>query len=195
MTILLNNIIAANVTPANATMWCGKLNLACTKYVIDTPLRVAHFLAQIAHESAGLAAITENLNYSADRLVAVFPKYFPTLISAQPYARKPQKIANKIYGNRMGNGDELSGDGWKYRGRGFIQLTGRNNYRQYGYEDNPDVIDPADSAAWYWSTRALNPLADQDDVVSITKKINGGLNGLDDRKSRLAKIKASLGIQ
>lgn len=192
--LTLNNVIAAGVNPAIAASWVTKLNMACDHFDIGTPLRYAHFLAQIAHESAGLTATIENLNYSSQGLMKTFPKYFPDFATATEYSHNPQKIANKVYANRMGNGDEASGDGWKYRGRGFIQLTGHDNYKNYGFEDNPDSVDPADSAAWFWYTRALNPLADQDDILTITKLINGGVNGLDDRTARLARVKASLGI-
>jgi putative chitinase len=192
--IALNNLLAAGATQSIAMTWIDKLNDAGIKYEINTPLRIAHFLAQIAHESAGLTATVENLNYSAMGLMKTFPKYFPTLQAATYYSRQPEKIANKVYANRMGNGGETSGDGWKYRGRGFIQLTGHDNYVRYGHENDPNNIDPADSAAWFWSTHNLNALADNDDVMGITKVINGKFNGLDDRKARLAKVKASLGI-
>ncbi len=163
------------------------------KFTINTPLRLAHFLAQCAHESAGFTALEEKLSYSADRLKQVFPKYFPDNL-ADNYARQPEKIASRIYGNRMGNGDETSRDGYKYRGRGYIQLTGKDNYNAFAQSINDDILNNPDwvatkypllSAAWFWDTRSLNQLADEgsgDEVVTkITKKVNGGLNGLDDR--------------
>lgn len=163
------------------------------KFNINTPLRLAHFLAQCAHESAEFTALQEKLNYSAVRLKQVFPKYFPDNL-ADSYAYQPEKIASRIYGNRMGNGDEASGEGYQYRGRGYIQLTGKDNYRAFAQTVSDDILQDPDlvatkypllSAAWFWNTRSLNPLADQgsDDqvVTSITKKVNGGLNGLDDR--------------
>ena len=163
------------------------------KFNINTPLRLAHFIAQCAHESAEFTALQEKLNYSAVRLKQVFPKYFPDNL-ADSYARQPEKIASRIYGNRMGNGDETSGEGYKYRGRGYIQLTGKDNYNAFAQTVSDDILHDPDlvatkypllSAAWFWNTRSLNPLADQgsgDEVVTnITKKVNGGLNGLDDR--------------
>lgn len=163
------------------------------KFDIDTPLRLAHFLAQCAHESTEFTAREENLNYSAARLKQVFPKYFPDNL-ASSYARQPEKIASRIYGGRMGNGDEASKEGYKYRGRGYIQLTGKDNYSAFAQTvsddilQNPDLVAtkyPLLSAAWFWNTRSLNQLADQgsgDDVVTkITKKVNGGLNGLSER--------------
>lgn len=163
------------------------------KFNINTPLRLAHFLAQCAHESAEFTALQEKLNYSAVRLKQVFPKYFPDNL-ADSYARQPEKIASRIYGNRMGNGDEASGEGYQYRGRGYIQLTGKDNYSAFAQTVSDDILQDPDlvatkypllSAAWFWNTRSLNPLADQgsDDqvVTNITKKVNGGLNGLDDR--------------
>ena len=163
------------------------------KFNINTPLRLAHFLAQCAHESAEFTALQEKLNYSAVRLKQVFPKYFPDNL-ADSYARQPEKIASRIYGNRMGNGDEASGEGYQYRGRGYIQLTGKDNYSAFAQTVSDDILHDPDlvatkypllSAAWFWDTRSLNPLADQgsDDqvVTQITKKVNGGLNGLDDR--------------
>jgi putative chitinase len=164
------------------------------KFQINTPLRLAHFLAQCGHESGGFRVTQENLNYSAKGLAGIFKKYFPTEAAATPYARQPQKIANKVYANRMANGSEASGDGYKFRGRGYIQLTGRDNYTQFGKaigEDiasNPDVVSSNYallSAAWFWSKNGLNKLADGgagDTVVtSITKRVNGGTIGLPDR--------------
>ena len=164
------------------------------KFQINTPLRLAHFLAQCGHESGGFRATQENLNYSAKGLNGIFKKYFPTEAAATPYARQPQKIANKVYANRMSNGDEASGDGYKFRGRGYIQLTGRANYTLFGKaigEDvtgNPDVVSGKYallSAAWFWSNNGLNKLADGGStdavVTSITKRVNGGTIGLADR--------------
>lgn len=169
------------------------------KFGIDTPLRKAHFLSQVAHESGGLQYSQENLNYSAKGLRSVFGKYFPTMEIANTYARKPEKIANRVYANRMGNGNEASGDGWKYRGRGLIQLTGKENYqkfaRDYGVDcvKKPDLLlDPEwalTSACWFWKKRNLNPYADANDIIMITKKINGGINGLNDRQQYLASFK------
>jgi len=164
------------------------------KFQINTPLRLAHFLAQCGHESGGFRATQENLNYSAKGLNGIFKKYFPTEASAAAYARNPQKIANKVYANRMSNGDEASGDGFKFRGRGYIQLTGRANYTLFGKaigEDvtgNPDVVSGKYallSAAWFWSNNGLNKLADGGStdavVTTITKRVNGGVIGLADR--------------
>jgi putative chitinase len=164
------------------------------KFGINTPLRVAHFLAQCGHESGGFRVTQENLNYSAKGLNGIFRKYFPTEASAAAYARQPQKIANKVYANRMANGSEASGDGYKFRGRGYIQLTGRDNYTQFGkaigvdIPSNPDLVSSKyalASAAWFWSKNGLNKLADNgatDTVVtSITKRVNGGTIGLPDR--------------
>jgi putative chitinase len=164
------------------------------KFGINTPLRVAHFLAQCGHESGGFRVTQENLNYSAKGLNGIFRKYFPTEAAATPYARQPQKIANKVYANRMANGSEASGDGYKFRGRGYIQLTGRDNYTQFGkaigvdIPSNPDLVSSKyalASAAWFWSKNGLNKLADNgatDTVVtSITKRVNGGTIGLPDR--------------
>jgi len=164
------------------------------KFQINTPLRLAHFLAQCGHESGGFRVTQENLNYSAKGLMGIFKKYFPTEAIANAYQRQPQKIANKVYANRMSNGDEASGDGFKFRGRGYIQLTGRANYTLFGKsigEDiasNPDVVSGKYallSAAWFWSNNGLNKLADggaTDAVVTtITKRVNGGTIGLADR--------------
>ena len=164
------------------------------KFGIDTPLRLAHFLAQCGHESGGFKATQENLNYSAKGLNGIFKKYFPTEASAAAYARNPQKIANKVYGGRMGNGLEASGEGYKFRGRGYIQLTGKENYTAFGKAIGEDILANPDkvastyallSAAWFFSKNGLHKMADggaTDAVVtSITKRVNGGTIGLADR--------------
>lgn len=183
-----------------AEKYLTPLNACFEKYEINTPLRIAHFLAQVCHESNNFSAVSENLNYSASALRRVFGKYFNDDDIANEYARQPEKIANRVYASRMGNGDETSGDGWAYRGRGLMQLTGKSNYQRfddaYGVDvvSQPDVIanDPAlcvAVAGWYWDGNDLNTLADDDDVKRITKRINGGYHGLDDRKSRLFKVR------
>jgi len=164
------------------------------KFEINTPLRLAHFLAQCGHESGGFKAVQENLNYSAKGLNGVFKKYFPTLESALPYERKPEKIASKVYGGRMGNGPESTGEGYKFRGRGYIQLTGKDNYKAFGAAIGEDMTATPDkvathypllSAAWFFSKNGLHKLADggaTDAVVTqITKRVNGGTIGLPDR--------------
>ena len=164
------------------------------KFQINTPLRLAHFLAQCGHESGGFRATQENLNYSAKGLNGIFKKYFPTEASAAAYARNPQKIANKVYGGRMGNGLEASGEGYKFRGRGYIQLTGKENYTAFGKAIGEDILANPDkvastyallSAAWFFSKNGLHKMADggaTDQVVtSITKRVNGGTIGLADR--------------
>jgi len=164
------------------------------KFQINTPLRLAHFLAQCGHESGGFKATQENLNYSAKGLNGIFKKYFPTLESALPYERKPEKIASKVYGGRMGNGPESSGEGYKFRGRGYIQLTGKENYTAFGKSIGEDILSNPDvvaskyallSAAWFFSKNGLHKMADggaTDAVVtSITKRVNGGTIGLTDR--------------
>ena len=175
--------------------WAESMNNVFPTYEINTPHRIAAFLAQCGHESGGWTVFEENLNYSAQGLCGIFKKYFPTLESAQPYARHPEMIANKIYANRMGNGAPETGDGYKYRGRGPIQLTGKDNYRAFAkdmFEDwenlfeNPDwVTSDRDfalmSAIWFWNKNKLNVQADSGDIKLMTKKINGGYIGLEDR--------------
>ena len=164
------------------------------KFQIDTPLRLAHFLAQCGHESGGFRLTKENLNYSAKGLTGTFKKYFPTEAAAKPYERQPVKIANKVYGNRMGNGPESSGEGAKFCGRGYIQLTGKDNYTAFGKSINEDILSNPDkvasdyallSAAWFFSKNGLHKMADEgatDTVVTkITKRVNGGTIGLADR--------------
>jgi putative chitinase len=165
-----------------------------TKFGINTPLRVAHFLAQCGHESGGFRLTKENLNYSAKGLMGIFKKYFPTEALAKAYERQPAKIANKVYSNRMGNGTEASGDGAKFCGRGYIQLTGKENYTAFGKSIGVDVCANPElvasqyalaSAAWFFSKNGLHKMADEgasDAVVTkITKRVNGGTIGLPDR--------------
>lgn len=162
------------------------------KYDITTVERVAGFLAQCGHESADFTVLKENLNYSAEGLHKVFPKRFPTLESAQPYNRNPEKIANKIYSDRMGNGPEASGEGYKFRGRGAIQLTGKDNYSRFASAIGKSLDETVaytetlegaiESACWFWQTHKLNDYCDKNDIVGMTKVINGGTIGLDDRK-------------
>lgn len=171
--------------------WYKAIVAILPDYDIDTPNRVACWLGQTAHESGEYRLLRENLNYSADGLNKIFKKYFPTVESAKPYARNPEKIANRVYGGRMGNGDEASGDGWKYRGRGLIQLTGKNNYENFAMSiDTPmdeavqflETYEGAvQSACWFWETNNLNQWADKLDILTLTKRINGGTIGLDDR--------------
>ena len=164
------------------------------KFQIDSALRLAHFLAQCGHESGGFRLTKENLNYSAKGLNGIFKKYFPTLESALPYERKPEKIANKVYGGRMGNGPEASGDGAKFCGRGYIQLTGKDNYTAFGKSIGEDMTVTPDvvaskyallSAAWFFSKNGLHKIADEGAsdlvVTKITKRVNGGTIGLPDR--------------
>ena len=164
------------------------------KFQINTPLRLAHFLAQCGHESGGFRLTKENLNYSAKGLMGIFKKYFPTEALAKQYERKPEKIANKVYGGRMGNGVEATGEGYKFRGRGYIQLTGKDNYKAFDAVINEDIAANPTwvaekyallSAAWFFSKNGLHKLADggaTDTVVtSITKRVNGGTIGLPDR--------------
>jgi putative chitinase len=164
------------------------------KFELNTPLRLAHFLAQAGHESGGFKAVNENLNYGAKGLLGIFKKYFPTPEKAALYERKPEKIANLVYGGRMGNGPEASGEGYKFRGRGYIQLTGKDNYKAFdavvseAIVDNPDLVAtkyPLLSAAWFFHKNGLHKIADKgatDAIVTeVTKRVNGGTIGLADR--------------
>jgi putative chitinase len=172
--------------------WYDALYQILPEYQINTPHRVAAFIAQCAHESGNFRFLQENLNYKAESLTKTFRKYFPTLESTQPYAKKPQMIANKVYANRMGNGDEASGDGFRYLGRGLIQLTGKNNYTFFaasvGIEDMEECVEylgtfegAVQSACFFWETTKLNNEADAGDIKTMTRKINGGFIGLEDR--------------
>jgi putative chitinase len=171
------------------------------KFNITTPLRLAHFLAQCGHESAGFKAVQENLNYSAKGLLGIFKKYFPTQTLAEQYERNPQKIASKVYGGRMGNGPEPTGDGFKFRGRGYIQLTGKDNYTNFAKfigEDtvaNPDLVAtkyPLASAAFFFNSNGLWSICDKgsDDatVTAVTKRVNGGTIGIDHRLKEFNKF-------
>ena len=180
------------------------LATAMRRFEIDTPPRMAAFTAQLAHESGQLQRWTENLSYRWERLRQVFPKYFTTDAEARAFDRKPERIANRVYAGRMGNGPEPSGDGWRYRGRGPIQLTGKDNYRACGSAIGVDLVGDPDllstpgpgclAAAWFWARNDLNTLADAGDFVTITRRINGGLNGLADRREFWEHAKAVFGV-
>jgi putative chitinase len=187
----LNEIIGKNPYIDN---WYHALCEILPKYEINTPERVAAFVAQCAHESGGFKFLKENLNYKAASLRKVFPKYFPDDEIANQYANHPNKqeaIASRIYANRMGNGDEASGDGFRYLGRGLIQLTGKNNYTIFAasidtpLEDIPEYLQTFEgavqSACWFWEQNNLNQWADKGDILTLTKRINGGTIGLEDR--------------
>ena len=190
-----------NIDPS----WVDVLNKTLEKYEINTPLRVAHFISQCAHESGNFKILKENLNYSQQGLRKVFPKYFPDDATAFRYARQPAAIANKVYAGRMGNGPESSGDGWKYSGKGLIQLTGKSNVQkcsQFLFSDDRLVADPTwistqegavASATWFWSANDLNKIADSDNIVLMTKRINGGNIGLFERTELLHKCKEVFG--
>ena len=174
-----------------ADHWFEALCEILPDYEINTVSRVAAFLAQTAHESGGYRAIKENLNYRAVTLRKIFPKYFPNDDIANAYAGKPEMIANKVYGGRMGNGPEETGDGFRYCGRGLIQLTGKDNYTRYAQSLEISVEEASEhlttfegcvqSAAWFWEANNLNQWADAGDILTLTKRINGGTIGLEDR--------------
>jgi len=171
--------------------WIEAFDQLLPDYEINTPKRIAAFIAQCAHESGGFRFLKENLNYKAESLMKTFPKYFSDKDTANAYAKQPVKIANRVYANRMGNGDEASGDGFKYCGRGLIQLTGKSNYSWFAasLEISPEEASAyletfegaAQSACWFWESNNLNVEADAGDIKKMTKKINGGYIGLDDR--------------
>ena len=183
----------AQIIPGNPYIdhWYDALSQALPDYDINTPQRIASFLAQCAHESGGFVFLQENLNYRAESLSRVWPKYFPPNIAAE-YAHNPERIANRAYANRMGNGPESSGDGWAHCGRGLIQLTGRSNYQAFAdsietsIEDIPHYLatfeGAVQSACWFWENNNLNQYADSGDILTMTKRINGGTIGLEDRQ-------------
>lgn len=188
---------------ADAEKYIDALNEAMDKFGIDTPARQAMFLAQCCHESGHFRLTQENLNYKAESLSRVFPKYFRDK-DPEDYAKQPEKIANLVYGNRMGNGDEESGDGWRFHGRGLIQLTGKDNYEALGEAIGKDLTAEPDfvaspegaalSAAWFWHKNNLNHFADADDIVSCTKRVNGGTIGLEERKELYEGAKRAFGV-
>jgi putative chitinase len=197
VTLDLLKQLCPSTKAATLAKYVEPLNTVGSHYdLFANPKRMAAFLAQVAHESGGFNFTKEGLNYSAQALNRTFKKYFPTVASAQPYARNPQKIANKVYANRMGNGPESSGDGYKFCGRGLIQLTGRNNYTRFAtaigktldeaiqYLETPEGA--VASAAWFWDVNKLNIYADKGDFVGLTRRINGGTNGLADRQHHYA---------
>lgn len=193
-----------NVSEENLNIFVQSFNKWAPVFSINTQLRAAHFLAQVMHESSCLKRTEENLAYSSSGLLKTFPKYFKTPELSAEYAYKPTKIANRVYANRMGNGYEDSGDGWRYRGRGLIMITGRNNYEAYensGYcngsvTEHPEWLTSypgaIKSAMWFWSLNGCNELADMDNIAAITKRINGGINGYNERIRYLCKFKKAL---
>lgn len=220
MTPTLEHLMAAGIKRDVAERWLPHVQSALIRFNINTKNQVAAWLAQTAHESAGYTALTENLNYSADTMAVVWPGRFAEMGPnkkpkkdakgksipnkfAQALHRKPEMIANAVYSGRMGNGNIESGEGWKFRGRGLKQLTGKDNHRRcsegLGVDlvGNPDLLlDPqyaAASAAWFWETNKCGPLADAGDFVGLTKKINGGTIGLEDRTKRYKAVLAAMG--
>ena len=183
--------------------WEAPLQAAFDKYDINTLKRQAAFIGQCAHESGNFKTLEENLHYKAESLMKVWPSRFPDLATAAAYANNPQRIADKVYGGRMGNGTEETGDGWKYHGRGLIQLTGRENYERCGNAIGANLLEQPSllvepnyavmSAGWFWNKKGLNELADQQEHGQITKRINVGLIGLDDRIAKTTKAAQALG--
>jgi putative chitinase len=192
-TILTKDQLKQMVKNPHIDHWYEVLEQLLDDYDISTPLRVSHFIAQCSHESGNFVFIKENLNYKAASLQKIFSKYFPTAELAQQYANKPERIANRIYASRMGNGDEASGDGYRYCGRGLIQLTGKDNYTFFAgslgisVEEASEYLatfeGAAQSACWFWEQNNLNRFADANDVRGLTRAINGGYIGLEDRQS------------
>lgn len=181
---MIERLIAAGVPPTQAKLFAAPLAEVFDAYAISTPQRQAAFLAQALHESGGFAVLEENLYYTRpDRIRAVFPSRVPTVADAVPLTKNPQALANRVYAGRLGNGNEASGDGWRYRGRGIFQLTGRDNYARCGldlgepYEVRPELValpaHAAMTAGWYWDKNDLNRLADRGDIDGITRAING----------------------
>jgi len=194
------HLSAAGVS--NPDAWLGAVIVACNNYNISTKKQIAAFIAQTAHESGGYTRLTENLNYSAEALMRVWPRRFPTKKIADAFARQPELIANQVYSGRMGNGPVQSGDGWRYIGRGLKQLTGKDNYSRCSkalsvnlVEDPALLLKPmfaAQSAAWFWNVNNCGALADAGEFELLTQRINGGLIGLADRKARYDRV---MGIQ
>ena len=183
--------------PTASTNWFNSFIDSLPEDMIESPNRIAGFLAQTSHESGKYKFLVENLNYSDKGLLKTFPKYFNES-NVMEYARKPEAIANRVYANRMGNGDEASGDGWKYCGRGLIQLTGKNNYQAFADSEQMDIeelpnylttyVGAVRSALWFWNKNNLNVTSDAGDLVMMTKKINGGTHGLAERTAEYKRI-------
>lgn len=206
---LIRRVLASYTMPSNDALneFVASFNQWNEVFKINTSLRIAAYLSQVLYESAFLSAKTENLNYSADGLLKTFPKYFKNRAEAEAYARQPEKIANKVYANRYGNGNEASGDGWRYRGRGLIQLTFRSNYEEFSKYDlctepvlkNPDKVAtyPLDQVAamWYWEKKKINEPADRGDTTEVTKRVNGGTNGLAQRNVIYRRLIREFGIK
>jgi putative chitinase len=218
MTPRIAHLVAAGVKQDVAEKWIEAIRETCNTFGIDTDRRIAAFVAQCAHESGGFTALSENLNYSADTMAAVWPNRFAEKDAdgkyvlesgkkkpnkfAQALHRKPEAIANVVYASRMGNGPIAGGEGWKYRGRGLKQLTGKDNYTRCGKAlgvdlvENPDLLTTpryaALSAGWFWQSNNLSQFADNGDIEGMTKKINGGLIGYTDRKARYDRALASI---
>ena len=206
---LIRRVLAGYPVPSDDALnaFVASFNQWNEVFKINTPLRVAAYLSQVLVESAYLTASVENLNYSADGLLKTFPKYFKSRAEAEAYARKPEKIANKVYANRYGNGNEASGDGWRYRGRGLIQLTFRSNYEEFSRYDlctepvlkQPDKVAefPVNqiAAMWYWEKRKINDPADNGNMDEVTKRVNGGSNGLATRKTIYRRLSNEFGIK
>jgi predicted chitinase len=200
MKLRKSELLDLDVPPGRTANYLNALNAGMARAEVNTGLRMAHFLSQLLHESGNLRHLRENMNYSDEALRRVFRRYF-TPAEARDYARQPARIGARVYANRMGNGDEASGDGYRYRGRGFIQLTGKDNYRAFSEFIGDDVVAqpdrvathyPVDSAVFFWIRNDLNELADLDDVVAVTRRINGGTNGLDHRMALLAEARQVL---
>ena len=206
----LNSNILRRIFPEgrNNEVMLPHLSNLLPKYDINTPLRIAHFLAQIGQESSQMNILIENLNYSYLRLLKVFPRYF-NVKTAYEYARKPEKIANRVYNDKYRGpksklGNTAEGDGWKFRGRGLKQCTGRSNYERFAkfidksLDDTIAYLETPEgavlSAVWYWHERRINALADWDNLEAVTRAVNGGLNGLKDRRIYLQRAKAALGL-
>ena len=204
MTLTKEKIIHLLHGNADAAAWADAALEILPKYEINTPNRIAGFFAQCGHESMNFTALSENLNYRAETLEKLFSKYFSKAgRNAADYAKQPEKIANVIYASRMGNGDTASGDGYRFRGRGVIQLTGKDNYSAFALSIKmtlPDVIEyvqtkkgALESACWYWNSRKINIACDENDIVKMTKLVNGGTIGLEDRRKHYEKALAVLG--
>ena len=204
MIITKQDLIDMGVSKKNAEKYYLRLYVLTTSTGIETPLRLCHFLTQVLFESGNMRVVVENMNYSAERLLKIFPKHFDEK-SAEQYARKPRMIANHVYANRLGNGDESSGDGYKYRGRGLIQLTGKTWYKKFSkWVGEPSVIEKPEllttqcvilSAIYFWEIKNLNKWADEDNLKEITRRVNGSTRSVTERAKVLKKVKIVLGVE